>query len=77
MSQDEKEGSEIMKLEIAKVCEKSVIAKPGRQSQHPQATVQFSRAVLSTLRPHGLQHTRLPCPSPTPGACSNSCPLSQ
>ena len=26
------------------------------------------------LRPHGLQHTRLPCPSPTPGASSNSCP---
>ena len=26
--------------------------------------------------PHGLQHTRLPCPSPSPGACSNSCPLS-
>ena len=29
-----------------------------------------------TLPPHGLQHTRLPCPSPSPGACSNSCPLS-
>ena len=28
-----------------------------------------------SLRPHGLQHTRLPCRSPTPGACSNSCPL--
>ena len=27
-----------------------------------------------TLPPHGLQHTRLPCPSPTPGAFSNSCP---
>ena len=26
---------------------------------------------------HGLQHARLPCPSPTPGACSNSCPSSQ
>ena len=30
-----------------------------------------------TLRPHGLQHTRPPCPSPTPGAYSNSCPLSR
>ena len=41
-------------------------------------SVQFSRSVGSnSLRPHGLQHTRLPCPSPTPGACSNSCPLSQ
>ena len=27
------------------------------------------------LRLHGLQHTRLPCPSPSPGVCSNSCPL--
>ena len=27
--------------------------------------------------PHGLQHARLPCPSPFPGACSDSCPLSQ
>ena len=27
--------------------------------------------------PHGLQHVRLPCPSPTPGVCSNSCPSSQ
>ena len=39
--------------------------------------VQFSRSVMSdTLRPHGLQHTRLPCPSPTLWAYSNSCPLS-
>ena len=29
-----------------------------------------------SLGPHGLQHSRLPCPSPTPGAYSNSCPLS-
>ena len=30
-----------------------------------------------SLRPHGLQHARPPCPSPTLGACSNSCPSSQ
>ena len=30
-----------------------------------------------SLSPHGLQHTRLPCPSPSPGACSNSCLLSR
>ena len=30
-----------------------------------------------SLQPHGLQHSRLPCPSPSLGACSNSCPLSQ
>ena len=42
------------------------------------ATVQFSSVAQScwTLRPHGLQHTRLPCPLPTPRACSNSCPSS-
>ena len=39
--------------------------------------IKFSRSVMSdSLRPHGLQHTRLPCPSPIPRACSNSCPLS-
>ena len=37
----------------------------------------FGRSVVSiSLRPHGLQHTRLPCASPCPGVCSNSCPLS-
>ena len=40
-------------------------------------SVQFSHSVMSnSLRPHGLQHTRLPCPSPTSGVCSNSRPLS-
>ena len=41
------------------------------------AMSQFSSVAQSclTLQPHGLQHTRLPCSSPTPGACSNSCPL--
>ena len=41
-------------------------------------SVQFSRSVVSnSLRPHGLQHARPPCPSPTPGVCSNLCPLSR
>ena len=40
-------------------------------------SVQFSHSDVSdSLRPQGLQHARLPCPSPTPRACSNSCPLS-
>ena len=40
--------------------------------------VQFSHSVVSnSLRPHRLQHARPPCPSPTPGVYSNSCPLSQ
>ena len=40
-------------------------------------TVQFSHSVMSnSWPPHGLQHTRPPCPSPAPGVYSNSCPLS-
>ena len=40
-------------------------------------SVQFSRSVVSnSLRPHESQHVRPPCPSPTPGIYSNSCPLS-
>ena len=39
--------------------------------------LQFSHSVMSkSLQPCELQHARLPCPSPTPRACSNSCPLS-
>ena len=41
-------------------------------------SVQFSCSVVSnSLQPRRLKHARLPCPSPTPGACSNSCPLSR
>ena len=41
-------------------------------------SVQFSCSVMSNSSwPHRLQHARLSCPSPSPGACSNSCPLSQ
>ena len=43
----------------------------------PQS-VQFSCSVVSdSLWPHGLQHARPPCPSPTPRACSHSCSSSQ
>ena len=51
-----------------------------KQTSSTQAVenFQFSSVAQScpTLRPHGLQHARLPCPSPIPGACSNSCPSS-
>ena len=41
-------------------------------------SVQFSRSVVSdSLRPHESQHARPPCPSPTPGVHSDSCPSSQ
>ena len=43
-----------------------------------QNTDEFSCSVMSnSMRPHGLQHTRPPCPLPTPGVYSNSCPLSR
>ena len=42
-----------------------------------RTSVQFSHSVMSnSLQPYGLQHVRLPCPSPTPGVYSNSCPSS-
>ena len=42
-----------------------------------ESSVQFSLSVMSdSLQPHGLQHARPPCQSPTPGVYSNSCPLS-
>ena len=41
-------------------------------------SLQFSRSDMSdSLRPHGLQHARPPCPSPTPRVYSYSCPLSR
>ena len=48
--------------------------------QYPEdsSSVQFSHSVVSnSLQPHELQHTRPPCPSPTPGVHPNPCPLSQ
>ena len=44
----------------------------------PIRSVKFSHSVVSdSLRPHGLQHARPPCPSPTPGVYPNSCPSSR
>ena len=41
-------------------------------------SVRFSRSVISdSLPPHALKHAKLPCPSPIPDVCSNSCPLSR
>ena len=50
----------------------------GRKVMTNFSSVQFSRSVMSdSLRPHESQHARPPCPSPTPGVHSNSCPLSR
>ena len=51
-----------------------LVTKPNQQT----SSVQFSCSVMSdSLWPHRRQHARLLYPSPTPGACSKSCPLSQ
>ena len=48
------------------------------RSSDPCMYVQFSHSVVTdSLRPQGLQHASLPCPSPTPGACSDSRPSSR
>ena len=55
-----------------------LITKPSYHLKSLSSSAQFSCSIVSdSLRPHGLQHARPPCPSPIPGACSNSCPLSR
>ena len=53
------------------------VVKPQMPEPRPPfSSVQFSCSVISdSLQPHGLQHARPLCPSPTPGVYSNSCPL--
>ena len=48
-----------------------------QKQKHNFSSVQFSWVMSDSLWPHGLQHVRLPCPSPTPKVYSNSCPSSQ
>ena len=51
---------------------------PGKKIYDQPSSVHFSHSVVSnSLRPHGRQHTRLPCPSQTSRDYSNSCPLSR
>ena len=57
------------------MCRNSCCKKEG--DSHALLLLLSCSVVSGFLRPHGLQHARLPCPSSTPGACSNSGPLSQ
>ena len=54
-------------------------SSPGLQSIAQFVPISLTTVVVvqscPTLQYHGLQHARLPCPSPSPGVCSNSCPL--
>ena len=47
-----------------------------KRNCHRTISVQVSHCQVQLFATHGLQQARLLCPSPTPGACSNSCPLS-
>ena len=71
---------EIRTDSLCQWCSPSHLPTPSRWMQlssNSICSVQFScSAVSDSLRPHGLQHARFPC-SPTPRACSNSCPLSR
>ena len=61
-------------------CSPSVLTEPLKEICYnlPAYSVQFSYPVVSnSLWPHGLQYARFPCPSPIPGAYSNSCPSSR
>ena len=50
----------------------------GKYKKNHISSIQFNCSVMfDSMRPHGLQHARPPCPLPTPGAYSNSCPSSQ
>ena len=63
---------------VAPACQNERKACAERKTQHNQKSVQFSHLVVSnSFWPHGLQHARPPCPSPTPRVYSNLCPLSR
>ena len=63
-----------MSFDRREMGEVALIARRGEVS----SSVQFSPSIVSeSLQPHGLQHARPPCPSPTPRVYSNSCPSSQ
>ena len=57
---------------------RNLMVRVSRELGLRKVSVQFGCSVVSnSLQPHGLQHARLPCPSPASRACSNSCPLSR
>ena len=81
MAESEEELQSLLmkvKEESEKVGLKLNIQKTKIMASGPISSVQFIRSVVSdSLQPHELQHARLPCPSPTPGVHSDSCPSSQ
>ena len=58
-------------------CISASICSENRNWWLPLVLNQFSSVMSDSLQTHGLQHARPPCPPPTPGVYSNSCPLSR
>ena len=54
-----------------------IVGYPGSVVRYLALLLFSPSVVYDSLQPCGLQHTRLPCPSPSPRTCSNSCPLSR
>ena len=73
-------ASEVWELLNSGYVSSNIMSVPSCHNFHCHfnfCSVQFSCSVMSdSLQPHGLQHTRLPCQSPSPGAYSKSCPSS-
>ena len=72
-----KTDSKVCTKRQKRVVNMSTEEKQNQNSDTAWLSVQFSRSVVSdSLWPHESQHAGPPCPSPTPGVYSNSCPLS-
>ena len=70
-------GLIVLRIEESKEQVKCLMSRMVDYVSDCQSVTQFSRSVMSSsLWPHELQHTRPPCPSPTPGVHSDSCPSS-
>ena len=68
-------GTKSFLIKVKKLAWNSTFKKLRSWHRVPSVSVQFSHSVVSnSLRPHELQHARLPCPSPTPGVHSDSHP---
>ena len=63
---------DVLSQAFAKCSRNAFYTHTHTHTQHTYILLLFSLSVMSeSLRPHGLQHSRLLCPSPSPGACSN------
>ena len=67
---------QVEKMNQVSICKRKIRLELANWDKYLNIGINFlySSVTSSSVLPHGLQHARLPCPSPSPGACSNSCP---